>query len=342
MNNPIAHKRLLLPDILKGIAILFMIQVHIMELLAHQDVFNSSWGKISLFLGGAPAAPLFMIIMGYFIAWKNASPSDQIKRGVQLFFYGILLNIGLNLHLIYRVLADGWNYNLYEYLFGVDILHFAGLALIITGLLPKWIKSNQWLLISLILLVFILQSSISANSSNCCIYITSYIIGGTQWSYFPFIPWLVYPLTGILFFQFEQQNPQVIQSKPNTTGLLIALGLFITLSWEFASSINYNLPQYYHHGFDYFIWAILFLGLSTLLISAIYKPYYHSKWSKYLIFTGRNITNIYIIQWLIIGNLATGYYQQFNGKQVVISFIVITILSSLLSYLYQKIKKRFV
>ncbi len=41
-----------LPDVLKGIAVILMIQVHIMELLMLPAVYNSSFGYISLFLGG--------------------------------------------------------------------------------------------------------------------------------------------------------------------------------------------------------------------------------------------------------------------------------------------------
>ena len=44
-------------DLLKGIAVLLMIQVHIMEQLAEYDLFNSRFGEISLFLGGPACAP---------------------------------------------------------------------------------------------------------------------------------------------------------------------------------------------------------------------------------------------------------------------------------------------
>lgn len=339
MNKSTSHKRLILPDLLKGIAILFMIQVHLMELLAKQQIFDSVWGEISLFLGGAPAAPLFMIIMGYFVAWKNQDRLDLIGRGIKLFILGILLNIGLNLHLIYKVLFEQWSYNLYEYIFGVDILHFAGLSLIFIGLILKWIKSNQWYIFSFILLVFILQSIIPENNNNTFIYINSFIIGGTSWSYFPLIPWLAYPLTGIMFYQLESQLPTVSNIKPKTTALLLAFILFMILTWNFSTNISYNLPIYYHHGFDYFIWTLMFLGMSILLISIKNKTHYKAKWAKYLIFTGRNITNIYVFQWLIIGNLATSYYKQFDGLQIIISFVIITILSSVMTYFYQKIKE---
>ncbi|MEI7897648.1 MAG: heparan-alpha-glucosaminide N-acetyltransferase domain-containing protein [bacterium] len=57
-------------DLLKGIAVLFMIQVHIMEQFASPDTCNSLIGKISMFLGGPPCAPVFLAVMGYFLVFQ--------------------------------------------------------------------------------------------------------------------------------------------------------------------------------------------------------------------------------------------------------------------------------
>ena len=55
-------------DLLKGIAVILMIQVHIIELFANHTIFNSDYGKLLLFLGGPLVAPIFSILFGYFIA----------------------------------------------------------------------------------------------------------------------------------------------------------------------------------------------------------------------------------------------------------------------------------
>ena len=66
--------RLELPDIVRGLAVVFMVQVHLTELFVTQDIYNSAFGKISLFLGGIPAAPVFMVMMGYFLAFVKKNP----------------------------------------------------------------------------------------------------------------------------------------------------------------------------------------------------------------------------------------------------------------------------
>jgi hypothetical protein len=55
-------------DLLKGLAVLLMIQVHIMEQFVSSDTYNSLIGKASMFLGGPPCAPVFLAVMGYFLA----------------------------------------------------------------------------------------------------------------------------------------------------------------------------------------------------------------------------------------------------------------------------------
>ncbi|MDV7391850.1 heparan-alpha-glucosaminide N-acetyltransferase domain-containing protein, partial [Arthrospira platensis SPKY1] len=97
--------RLTLPDVLKGLAVLLMIQVHLTELFAVPFWLNSKAGQWSLFLGGAPAAPLFMAVMGYFLAKKQPTIMQAMKRGLRLISWGLMLNVGLNMHLLIKIAA---------------------------------------------------------------------------------------------------------------------------------------------------------------------------------------------------------------------------------------------
>ena len=81
------------PDLMKGIAVIAMIQVHIMELFAKAEILEGPVGKASLFLGGPFAAPVFMTVMGYFLAGSVKRTREKMKRGLQLIGLGFLLNI---------------------------------------------------------------------------------------------------------------------------------------------------------------------------------------------------------------------------------------------------------
>ena len=118
------------PDMLRGIAVILMIQVHITEVFANDQFREGFWGQLSLFFGGLPAAPVFMFLMGWF-AIARSSNIKLFFRGVLVFLVGFLLNIGLNLALIISVLVGHQKADLWPYLFGVDIFSLAGLSLII-------------------------------------------------------------------------------------------------------------------------------------------------------------------------------------------------------------------
>jgi uncharacterized membrane protein len=59
-------------DLLKGFAVLFMIQVHLMEQFVSAYTYNSLIGKISMFLGGPFYTPVFLAVMGYFLAFSQS------------------------------------------------------------------------------------------------------------------------------------------------------------------------------------------------------------------------------------------------------------------------------
>jgi uncharacterized membrane protein len=332
--------RIITPDLLKGIAILFMIQVHLMELFAQPAIFHSWLGKLSLFLGGSPAAPIFMIIMGYFAAQSSMSIMAMIKRGIQLIVWGMLLNVGLNLNIIYHVLFLGWDFNIWQYIFGVDILQLAGLSLIIIAVLPKILKDKWFLLALLIIAVFALSYfNFGEYIHGNWRYLTAYFIGGTEWSYFPLLPWLAYPLSGFVFYHLETFF--LTWSWHIYFKVLIIMGFIILLgfSWNYSSTISHQLKLYYNHHFDFYLWTITFSLFWAGLIHNYSKEISHTKFGKYLIFLGKNITSIYVFQWLIIGNLATLWYQQKNVYELVIYLITITILTSFLTWIWNKTKQ---
>jgi len=121
-------------DILKGLAVIFMVQVHLTELFASPDWYSGFLGKASLFIGGPPAAPVFMAVMGYFLAYGNKNLMGNLYRGVKLLVWGFLLNVGLNMNLFVHIFSGKLNLNPWDYLFGVDILFLAGLSVIVVAL----------------------------------------------------------------------------------------------------------------------------------------------------------------------------------------------------------------
>lgn len=329
--------RLLLPDVLKGVAVLLMIQVHLMELFARQDVYNSLAGKISLFLGGPPAAPVFMAVMGYFIAKQGADVMKNIFRGIRLIVYGFLLNIGLNLHLLYHILTGELDLNPLTYILGVDILFLAGLSLILISLIRLLIHDSlvAWLAVLLVVALSATFLPAGMERNQWTDYVFAYFFLDAPWSYFPLLPWLVYPLAGYCFFLFSGKYMKNVTNRQLLMATLAGLIPFV-LFFRNGFSITVDLPAYYHHNFIYILWALLFLGLWTMLLRQVTLWIPSGPLTGFLRWTGRNVTAFYVFQWLLIGNLATAYYKSAGGWELVWWFVGITVVTGLLVRAYQE------
>jgi len=142
-------------DLARGIAIVFMILQHSFWVFGKyptSNLFDSIIIEIAISLGGF-SAPVFMILMGLFFGFKKEnSVKYGLLRGIKLICLGYVLNIfrfvlpfsiGTELMLIdYPVLFEGFSSPIWE-IFFLDILQFAGLALIILTLIEKYCRENE-------------------------------------------------------------------------------------------------------------------------------------------------------------------------------------------------------
>ncbi len=341
--------RFVLPDVLKGFAVLMMIQVHITELFAVPSFYAGLAGKISLFLGGVPAAPLFMAAMGFFIGYgriKHNRPDEteivtvgrSVLRGIKLIILGFLLNIGLNLHLFYKIYTGTFELDPLPYLFGADILFMAGIAVIAIPLVMKAFRNSVIILVVIALLITVLSDVLPLYKGNSAFfkYLMVYIHSNEWWSYFPVLPWLAYPFLGASIGRLHVEYPDALQKTgKNALVFLAALVPFLIFARD-GFNISSYLPAYYHHGIVFFFWAVAFMVIITIgvynLLSYI-TP--NNIVVKYLAWTGKNVTAFYIIQWLIIGNIATAIYKSQEPATLLIWFIGITAVVSGLVWVWE-------
>ncbi len=264
------------PDLLKGIAVILMIQVHLMEQFAQQGVYDSLIGKISLFLGGTPVAPVFVAIMGYFLSTTKKSQKKLLIRGMKLLVLGLLLNIGLNMNLLIHIFNGTFKLNPYEYIFGVDILLFAGLSIIFIALIKPVFKNNFILYLILAFVISFISPYLHnfAGDNSSLKYVNAFLWGSYRWSYFPLFPWLSYPLIGYSFQLFEKKY---LENKPNDLLrqtkliIIIVLGIILICTIKYAGNISFNLEKYYHHNIIFFVWNIIFMCFWVTLFSFIEK-----------------------------------------------------------------------
>ncbi len=331
-------KRYPLPDLLKGFAVFLIVPVHILELFIDYPGRESMFGKILLFLGGPVAVPVFMIIMGYFMAKSKKSPSKNILRGAKILVVGLLLNIGLNFNLLLKIKFADWQFNPLEYIFGVDILYLAGLSVIFIALLKTLKKGQAWVAITLVFLIIgltgFMNDKLMVTERN---YILPFIGGTYSWAYFPLFPWLAYPLLGFTFYHWEDKVISFLQRQKVVSGIVLFGIAILTISfYKWGINTTINLPAYYHHTFWFALWAIGIVILWVLLLRFLLNKFPNTIVGNFLQWLGKNITLFYVIQWLIIGNISTIIYQTQSISNYWYWFSGIFAVTVLLTWLIEK------
>jgi len=331
-------------DLLKGIAVIFMIQVHIVELFASQYFFNSHIGKILLFLGGPPVAPIFLIAFGFFIAKSNKNMLQLFQRGFYILIVGLLLNIALNFNLITSVWRGRFDIDVMPYIFGVDILINAGIVLLIMAFIKYFIKDNVVFLIIIVAITAFLGGFMMNYTCEhgALQYILSVFYGTSRWSYFPIFPWLSYTMSGYIFFFLLKK---LDFNKIDTFNIKIISGIsflvFLFFTFNYAVDIASDLQNYYHHRLVFFLWVIAFAGFYGFFVNETEKLLGKSLIFRYIKWLGENVTLVYIIQWIIIGNIATEIFKTVLSEySLMLWYVSILAATSIIAYLLLKIRRK--
>ena len=116
--------------------------------------------------------------------------------------------------------------------------------------------------------------------------------------------------------------------------IILTLLLIVIFKFDFGYSNSIFLAFYYHHNFLFYIWAFAFLAVWFYVWYFIDYKYGNLKIFKFLQFSGQNLTKIYVIQWLLIGNIGTEIYKTKNLTECIIWYFIILILTGLLTYTF--------
>jgi uncharacterized membrane protein len=292
-------------DLLKGTAVVLMIQVHVLQLLVRQDVMESATGRILLFLGGPPVAPVFLAVMGFYAISASASWAAFLLRGCRLLALGLLLNLGLNAHLLLRIYSGEIALDPWRYVFGVDVLFAAGLSMMVIAVLRPVLAQRGALWLALAGLVALVTPEVDAAlpRTDGWRWLTAYLGDAAPWSYFPLFPWLAYVLAGAAAGCWRQR---LTVSRAHVA-LLCSIGAVILwATGDMAFEVATDLPRYYHHGAGFFCWTVAFMAVWTGG-HRIVAPWVDG--SGVWVWLGRHVTLSYVIQWLLIGNIATAIYR---------------------------------
>jgi hypothetical protein len=275
------------------------------------------FGQIISFLGGPPAAPVFMTLMGFsFIYSSKSELKPKLLRGFKIFLSGYVLNIFrgvipftlatyLKLDVVKTFPIE--KINEYTILTTVDILQFAGIALMIMSIIQA-LQLNKYLILLSAFLIGIISPLLWGIKIDIPIVdqILELFWGDLPIDFsfiankiaFPVFPWLTFPLLG-MFLGETVKNSTDMNRIFNYFGLLgiFLIGIGVAISF---SNYQYHFNDYYHSRQGAMLlmcgFVMVWLYLTKLVIdniptNSLFDLLFH--WSK-------GVTNIYFIQWIII------------------------------------------
>ncbi|GIW80675.1 MAG: hypothetical protein KatS3mg105_2482 [Gemmatales bacterium] len=189
-------------DLLRGIAVILMIQVHFVDNLSRHDDSTACVDFISETILGTISAPLFTFVSGisYYLWLRKQDQADQsdqaitkksILRGCFLFVAGLVFNFLL------------W---LPEGVFNWDILTLIGSALVILAFgrrLPLSILALAGVMILLLSPPLRIVGDYAAywyeeQSYSYDFTIRDIAFGFVANGFFPLFPWLIFPISGFI------------------------------------------------------------------------------------------------------------------------------------------------
>lgn len=350
-------------DVAKTMFVLVMALIHsTIACIPENQLEHGIPYLIDTVIGGPMAAPVMMFCMGACMRYsRHHMWQNFLKRGVFLFFGGLLLNVcrytipGL---IGYSLTGDYQRYlaPLFYKTLCNDILTFAGLAFLVMGLCLKW-KTKDWMMLGISLLGTLLGTVFNGMDTGNPFgnVFLGFLIGtedalGLVEADFPLLNWLIVPVCGYLFGKKLMYVRNKALFYRWISGICIAVCVpyyLIAISMR-AGMFGIGQNCYYHVTFtDAIICILTSLGMMGVDFKiAMHLPEKIEAGCRIL---GKNLTAVYCIHWVILSYVIDiGWPILYDSKEGNMFFVLlisfgITVASVVLAvFFYDSCRKRLV
>jgi len=232
-------KRYTFIDLLRGWAILIMIEVHVFNAFLLPELKQTGWFDTLTFINGL-VAPAFLFVSGFAFAVSSGSKLDDMRKfkypfWKKLWRYFSIILIGYVLHFPYESMSKIINEATPEQiqqLFVVDVLQCIGAGLIVLltmRLIIRYDKVYHYSLIGLTFIVMILSPVFwKTDLTNFLPPVFANYFNMLNGSLFPVFPWINFILAGAIFAKYfigavEKGNEQKFIAGTLIAGLISLL-----------------------------------------------------------------------------------------------------------------------
>ena len=345
-------------DLLKALAIVCMVVCHAVITFGQYrpGYATEFWYFFGDCILGAyiVVAHGFMFAMGVGMVYsRKNNPGDLIHRGVNILLLGYVFNFFR--HGIYymteSIIKGNFSERTMLALFRGDILHFAGLALIVTGIIKKLkLKDTEILFIALIFsMIGTVTSGVDTQNQvlNMVVGLFLYTAPTQGTSTFAFCNWYLFVAVGLIFGKLlkETMDKDALYKRSLIiSGVITAIYIVSTriCGWFFLCKNHayYDASPLEALGLlaiDFFILSIFHFLLKKVNASKFRRSIEMSK----------NINSIFCIHWYIIGAIEFFFCHLLN-LEILTNYVVIytlgiilVVVSFLLARFYKSLKAKY-
>lgn len=296
-------------DLARGLAVLFMIGVHVLFHWGAPDTWTTPIGQAIAFLGGPPAAPVFMFLMGASLAFSSRTSFRSLAvRGLWLLWLGYLLNFLRGAIPAYLGIQAGVvteeqiaPFTLPWLATTVDVHHMAGLSLVALAALRMAVRpSPVWIALAAgVVLAGPLLRGLHVGTPWLDAPLTP-ILGGAGNVYYAVVPWIAYPLLGAVYGSAVARSPD----RPRVFRLAALLGIGLCAAGLALFAVNppsFDIGTYWRMPPSYFV------GITGLVLVWLYgcdlvvRHVRANRAFTFLYGWSANVIAIYFTHWLVVG-----------------------------------------
>jgi uncharacterized membrane protein len=300
-------------DLARGLAILFMIGVHVLWHWGAPETWTTPIGQVISFLGGPTAAPVFMFLMGASLAFSSRTSFSSLAiRGLWLFWLGYLLNflrgvipayLGLEARLVTpEQIAP---FTLPWLATTVDVHHMAGLSLIALAGLRVVTRRPGWVWVTLAAAVVLAGPFLRGLEFGTPLLdgpLTP-VLGGAPNVYYAVIPWIAFPLVGagygaVMARAGDARGRIRVFRRGALLGAVlcaVGIGLFVVAPPSFDVNTYWRMPPPYF---------VAITGLVLVWLWGCDLAVRHVRANRAFTFLygwSANVIAVYFTHWVVVG-----------------------------------------
>jgi uncharacterized membrane protein len=246
-------------DLLRGWAILIMIEVHVFNAFLLPELKQTNWFDILNFINGL-VAPAFLFVSGFAFEVSSGSKLDDMRKLKSSFWkklwrYFSIIFIGYALHLPYKSLSKIINKSTpeqFQSFIAVDVLQCIGVGLIVLFALRLILRSDKiyhYTLVALTIFMMILSPIFWKTDFTSYLHpVIANYFNRTNGSLFPVFPWINFILVGAIFAKYfldaaSKGNEEKFIKATTFAGLVMLLSGHLFYSGLFPDYLTSIIPH---------------------------------------------------------------------------------------------------